>query len=130
MDALRQQLGDRSRLEDDQGLSWMRYCWRKSKFGFYNGFDFGDGEVREPSSVLQGFRDHLALIVKPSLSKSLFERLPTPSERGVKGILWGKTMKLYKSLHSSIHSTICIAYSLLIHWALLLIVLCVIRPLV
>jgi exodeoxyribonuclease V gamma subunit len=33
---------------------------------FYNGFDLNDGEVREPSSVLQGFRDHLALIVKPT----------------------------------------------------------------
>ena len=74
MDALRQQLGDRSRLEDDQGafldavLLAQEQVWL-----FYNGFDLNDGEVREPSSVLQGFRDHLALIVKPSLSKSLLE---------------------------------------------------------
>ncbi|MCP5792718.1 exodeoxyribonuclease V subunit gamma, partial [Klebsiella pneumoniae] len=31
---------------------------------FYNGFDVNDGEVREPSSILQEFREHLALIVK------------------------------------------------------------------
>ena len=67
MDALRQQLGDRSRLEDDQGafldaiLLAQEQVWL-----FYNGFDLNDGEVREPSSVLQGFRDHLALIVKPT----------------------------------------------------------------
>ncbi|NNP68241.1 exodeoxyribonuclease V subunit gamma [Acinetobacter sp. Ac_5812] len=75
MDALRQQLGDRSRLEDDQGafldtvLLAQEQVWL-----FYNGFDLNDGEVREPSSVLQGFRDHLALIVKPAPSKSLPER--------------------------------------------------------
>ncbi|EOR03107.1 exodeoxyribonuclease V subunit gamma [Acinetobacter genomosp. 15BJ] len=67
MDALRQQLGDRSRLEDDQGafldavLLAQEQVWL-----FYNGFDLNDGEVREPSSVLQGFCDHLALIVKPT----------------------------------------------------------------
>lgn len=70
MDALRQQLGDRSRLEDDQGafldaiLLAQEQVWL-----FYNGFDLNDGEVREPSSVLQGFRDHLALIVKPTSSE-------------------------------------------------------------
>ncbi|NIE97691.1 exonuclease V subunit gamma [Acinetobacter sp. Tr-809] len=74
MDVLRQQLGDRSRLEDDQGafldaiLLAQEQVWL-----FYNGFDINDGEVREPSSVLQGFREHLALIVKPTLSKSLPE---------------------------------------------------------
>ena len=74
MDALRQQLGDRSRLEDDQGafldavLLAQEQVWL-----FYNGFDLNDGEVREPSSVLQGFREHLALIIKPAPSKSLPE---------------------------------------------------------
>lgn len=33
---------------------------------FYNGFDVNDGEVRDPSSILQEFREHLALIVKPA----------------------------------------------------------------
>lgn len=67
MDALRQQLGDRSRLEDDQGafldavLLAQQALWL-----FYNGFDLNDGEVREPSSILQEFRDHLALIVAPA----------------------------------------------------------------
>ncbi|WP_109439564.1 exodeoxyribonuclease V subunit gamma [Acinetobacter haemolyticus] len=74
MDALRQQLGDRSRLEDDQGAFLDAVLLAQEQLWlFYNGFDINDGEVREPSSVLQGFRDHLALIVKDSLSKSLPE---------------------------------------------------------
>ncbi|ENW97030.1 exodeoxyribonuclease V subunit gamma [Acinetobacter sp. NIPH 298] len=72
MDALRQQLGDRSRLEDDQGAFLDAVLLAQEQLWlFYNGFDINDGEVREPSSVLQGFRDHLALIVKVPLSKSL-----------------------------------------------------------
>ncbi|MDR7016718.1 exodeoxyribonuclease V subunit gamma [Acinetobacter sp. 3657] len=72
MDALRQQLGDRSRLEDDQGAFLDAVLLAQEQLWlFYNGFDINDGEVREPSSVLQGFRDHLALIVKAPLSKSL-----------------------------------------------------------
>ncbi|MCH7335464.1 exodeoxyribonuclease V subunit gamma [Acinetobacter sp. NIPH 2699] len=65
MDALRQQLGDRSRLEDDQGAFLDAVLLAQEQLWlFYNGFDVNDGEVREPSSVLLGFRDHLALIVK------------------------------------------------------------------
>ena len=67
MDALRQQLGDRSRLEDDQGAFLDAVLLAQEQLWlFYNGFDINDGEVREPSSVLQGFRDHLALIVQSS----------------------------------------------------------------
>lgn len=83
MDALRQQLGDRSRLEDDQGafldavLLAQEQVWL-----FYNGFDLNDGEVREPSSVLQGFREHLALIVKPTSS----EDSPALSEVDLAGL--------------------------------------------
>lgn len=74
MDALRQQLGDRSRLEDDQGAFLDAVLLAQEQLWlFYNGFDVNDGEVREPSSVLQNFRDHLALIIKPPLSKSLSE---------------------------------------------------------
>lgn len=74
MDALRQQLGDRSRLEDDQGAFLDAVLLAQEQLWlFYNGFDINDGEVREPSSVLQGFRDHLALIVESPLSKSLQE---------------------------------------------------------
>ncbi|ENU31618.1 exodeoxyribonuclease V, gamma subunit [Acinetobacter sp. CIP-A165] len=72
MDTLRQQLGDRSRLEDDQGAFLDAVLLAQEQLWlFYNGFDINDGEVREPSSVLQGFRDHLALIVKAPLSKSI-----------------------------------------------------------
>ncbi len=74
MDALRQQLGDRSRLEDDQGAFLDAVLLAQEQLWlFYNGFDVSDGEVREPSSVLQHFREHLALIIKPPLSKSLPE---------------------------------------------------------
>lgn len=74
MDALRQQLGDRSRLEDDQGAFLDAVLLAQEQLWlFYNGFDINDGEVREPSSILQGFRDHLALVVKAPLSKSLPE---------------------------------------------------------
>lgn len=65
MDALRQQLGDRSRLEDDQGAFLDALLLAQENLWlFYNGFDVNDGEVREPSSILQEFREHLALIVK------------------------------------------------------------------
>lgn len=67
MDVLRQQLGDRSRLEDDQGAFLDAVLLAQEQLWlFYNGFDINDGEVREPSSVLQNFRDHLALIVGTS----------------------------------------------------------------
>ncbi|MDU6284187.1 MAG: exodeoxyribonuclease V subunit gamma, partial [Acinetobacter sp.] len=66
MDALRQQLGDRSRLEDDQGAFLDALLLAQENLWlFYNGFDVNDGEVRDPSSILQEFREHLALIVKP-----------------------------------------------------------------
>lgn len=65
MDALRQQLGDRSRLEDDQGAFLDALLLAQENLWlFYNGFDVNDGEVREPSSILQEFREHLVLIVK------------------------------------------------------------------
>lgn len=69
MDVLRQQLGDRSRLEDDQGAFLDAVLLAQEQLWlFYNGFDMNDGEVREPSSVLQHFRDHLALIIKPTIA--------------------------------------------------------------
>lgn len=63
MEILRPQLGDRSRLEDDQGafldalLLAQQYFWI-----FYNGFDVSDGEVRDPSTVVQELIQHLDLI--------------------------------------------------------------------
>ncbi len=109
MDALRQQLGDRSRLEDDQGAFLDAVLLAQEQLWlFYNGFDINDGEVREPSSILQGFRDHLALVVKaPSLNLSQRERLPL--------ILLGKTMRNSRFHHSSTHFIICIVCNLLIH---------------
>ena len=64
MDILRPQLGDRSRLEDDQGAFLDALLLAQENLWlFYNGFDVNDGEVREPSSTLQEFVQHLALIV-------------------------------------------------------------------
>ena len=83
MDALRQQLGDRSRLEDDQGAFLDAVLLAEEQLWlFYNGFDVNDGEVREPSSILQAFRDHLALIVKPTSS----EDRPPLSEADLAGL--------------------------------------------
>lgn len=63
MSLLKPQLGDRSRLEDDQGafLDALLLA-RENLWLFYNGFDVSDGEVREPSSVLQELITHLAYI--------------------------------------------------------------------
>ena len=67
MDVLKPHLGDRSRLEDDQGAFLDALLLAKDNLWlFYNGFDINDGEIREPSSVLQEFIRHLALIVQGS----------------------------------------------------------------
>ena len=71
MDVLRPQLGDRSRLEDDQGAFLDAVLLAKDHLWlFYNGFDVNDGEVREPSSIVQELTTHLAKIVKPSADLS------------------------------------------------------------
>ncbi|WOE41922.1 exodeoxyribonuclease V subunit gamma [Acinetobacter chinensis] len=63
MALLKPQLGDRSRLEDDQGAFLDALLLAKQSFWmFYNGFDVSDGEVREPSSVVQELITHMALI--------------------------------------------------------------------
>ena len=65
MGLLRPQLGDRSRLEDDQGAFLDALLLAQENLWlFYNGFDVSDGEVREPSSVLQELISHFALITK------------------------------------------------------------------
>lgn len=67
MDILKPHLGDRSRLEDDQGAFLDALLLAKDNFWlFYNGFDINDGEIREPSSVVQEFIRHLALITAGS----------------------------------------------------------------
>lgn len=84
MDALRQQLGDRSRLEDDQGAFLDALLLAQENLWlFYNGFDVNDGEVRDPSSILQEFREHLALIVKPEPNapdREMIEGIEIPSQ--------------------------------------------------
>ena len=71
MDLLKPQLGDRSRLEDDQGafLDHMLLA-QDNLWLFYNGFDINDGEVRDPSTVLQELIQHLAFIVQSKQPQS------------------------------------------------------------
>ena len=65
MDLLKPQLGDRSRLEDDQGAFLDAMLLARQNFWlFYNGFDVNDGEVRDPSSVVQELTQHLEFIVQ------------------------------------------------------------------
>lgn len=64
---LKPQLGrSSSRLEDDQGafLDNLLLAVAESLWLFYNGFDINDGEVRDPSTVLQELIQHLAFIVQ------------------------------------------------------------------
>ncbi|SDB81312.1 exodeoxyribonuclease V subunit gamma [Acinetobacter boissieri] len=64
MQVLRPILGDRSRLEDDQGAFLDALLLAKDALWlFYNGFDANGGDVRPPSAVLQELIDHLQLIV-------------------------------------------------------------------
>ncbi len=65
MQILRPKLGDRSRLEDDQGafLDAMLLA-QDNVWLFYNAFDLNDSEVRDPSSVVQEFVQHLNLITQ------------------------------------------------------------------
>ncbi len=66
MELLRAELGDRSRLEDDQGAFLDALLQAQDEFWlFYNGFDVNDNEVRDPSSVVQELTNHLAQIIQP-----------------------------------------------------------------
>lgn len=70
MEILRPQLGDRSRLEDDQGAFLDALCLAQENLWlFYNGFDVSDGEVRDPSSVLQELIQHIAFISQSDSSE-------------------------------------------------------------
>ncbi|MFT4020778.1 MAG: exodeoxyribonuclease V subunit gamma [Acinetobacter sp.] len=71
MSVLKPQLGDRSRIEDDQGAFLDALLLAKEQFWmFYNGFDVNDGEIRQPASVVQELVDHLAFIVQPAVQDS------------------------------------------------------------
>ena len=65
MEILKPQLGDRSRLDDDQGAFLDALLLAQENLWlFYNGFDVSDGEVRDPSSVLLELVKHIALIAQ------------------------------------------------------------------
>jgi exodeoxyribonuclease V gamma subunit len=71
MQLLKPQLGDRSRLDDDQGAFLDALLLAQDKLWlFYNGFDVSDGEVRDPSSVLQELVNHIAFISHVNISQS------------------------------------------------------------
>ena len=54
MNSLKPQLGDRSRLDDDQGAFLDALLLAQDNLWlFYNGFDVDDGEARDPSTSLQ-----------------------------------------------------------------------------
>jgi exodeoxyribonuclease V gamma subunit len=55
---------------------------------FYNGFDVSDGEVREPSSVLQELINHIALIAQSetALSRDNKDISPVDQMIELKGI--------------------------------------------
>lgn len=66
MKLLRQQLGDRSRTEDEQGAFLDALLLAKENLWiFYNGFDLESGQPRQPSSILQELIDQMGYLVKP-----------------------------------------------------------------
>lgn len=63
MSYLRPQLGDRSRLEDEQGAFLDAVLLAQENFWmFYNGFNLDGGQVLHPSGVLQELMEHIAFI--------------------------------------------------------------------
>lgn len=63
MSMLKPQLGDRSRLDDDQGAFLDALLLAQENLWlFYNGFDLDDGEARDPSTSLHELVQHIALI--------------------------------------------------------------------
>lgn len=72
MHLLKPQLGDRSRLDDDQGAFLDALLLAQENLWlFYNGFDVSDGEVRDPSSVLQELINHIAFIAQTDHLRSV-----------------------------------------------------------
>ena len=72
MQILKPQLGDRSRLDDDQGAFLDALLLAQENLWlFYNGFDVSDGEVRDPSSVLQELINHIAFISQADQLQSI-----------------------------------------------------------
>ncbi|OTG84908.1 exodeoxyribonuclease V subunit gamma [Acinetobacter sp. ANC 4648] len=80
MQLLRPHLGDRSRLDDDQGAFLDALLLAQENLWlFYNGFDVSDGEVREPSSVLQELINHLAFITQADQENDSSQHLKADS---------------------------------------------------
>ena len=97
MDILKPQLGDRSRLEDDQGAFLdVLLLAQENLWLFYNGFDINDGEVRDPSTVLQELVQHLEFIVEApnSVEKALSETVD------VNGLTIPKHLQRLYQIHS------------------------------
>ncbi len=84
MSLLKPQLGDRSRLEDDQGAFLDALLLAQDNLWlFYNGFDVSDGEVRDPSSVLQELISHLAFITQSPHLDATTETVDVVNVQGV-----------------------------------------------
>ncbi|ANF80899.1 exonuclease V subunit gamma [Acinetobacter sp. NCu2D-2] len=67
MSMLKPQLGDRSRLDDDQGAFLDALLLAQDNVWlFYNGFDVDDGEARDPSTSLQELIQHISYICASS----------------------------------------------------------------
>ncbi|RFS29010.1 exonuclease V subunit gamma [Acinetobacter sp. SWAC5] len=97
MDVLKSHLGDRSRLDDEQGAFLDALLLAKDNLWlFYNGFDVNDGEIREPSSVVQEFIRHLAVIVQGGRAESTLPLLTTLDS----GIEVPDNLKILYRIHS------------------------------
>jgi exodeoxyribonuclease V gamma subunit len=71
MTMLKPQLGDRSRMDDEQGAFLDAVLLaQENVWLFYNGFDVNDGEVRDPSTVVQEFVQHLSFIVQQNTEQT------------------------------------------------------------
>lgn len=87
MNLLDGKLGDRSRLQDDQGAFLDALLQAQQAFWiFYNGFDINDSEVRDPSSIVQELIQHVNVITldsqsgpdPSSLQQSIVDKLKIP----------------------------------------------------
>lgn len=96
MEILKPQLGDRSRLEDEQGAFLdLLLLVQENLWLFYNGFDVSDGEVRDPSTVLQELIQHLAFIVKADNTDSSMNEMVS-----IEGIEVAKQLKSIYHVHT------------------------------
>ncbi|MFB2538650.1 MULTISPECIES: exodeoxyribonuclease V subunit gamma [unclassified Acinetobacter] len=70
MAELRGELGDRSRLEDDQGSFLDALLQAQDAFWvFYNGFDSQGSNTKQPSSIVQELMSHISLISQGDINQ-------------------------------------------------------------